>query len=73
MGLMHHCRHLEMGESGVEVRASLHIIHGSLQSPRRESLEWEEGLRDPPLAALQLTDRMLCTLCFAHLESEELG
>lgn len=70
---MHHCSRLELEESSVEVCASLHTTHQSLQSPRRESLEWEEGLRVPPLAALQLTDRMLRTLCFAHLESEELG
>lgn len=33
---MYHRRHLEMEESGVEVRASLHITHGSLQSPQKE-------------------------------------
>lgn len=70
---MHHCRHLELEESGVEVCTSLHTTHRSLQSSRRESLECKGGLRAPPLAALQLTDRMLRTLCFAHLESEELG
>ena len=69
---MHYCSHLELEESSVEVSASLHTTHRSLQSPRRESLEWEGRLRAPPLAALQLTDRMQRTLCFAHLESEEL-
>ena len=52
---------------------SAHNTQDTAKSTQRESLEWEGGLWAPPLAALQLTVKMLPTLCFAHLESEELG